>query len=51
MAIAPRSTYEERVEESSKVISGKSIAVIWSFKDPIHPQVCVRFVFYFRSLI
>jgi hypothetical protein len=37
-----RSTLDERIESSFMANAEKAVILIWSFNDPIHPQVCLQ---------
>ncbi|KAJ3414206.1 WD repeat-containing protein 63 [Chytridiales sp. JEL 0842] len=37
-----RSTFDDRIEAGFSVRSGESIILIWSFHDPIHPQLILE---------
>lgn len=39
VSIAERLTFDERIDQAAKVIMTPSLILIWSFTDPIHPQV------------
>lgn len=38
-AVAEKLTYDERIDQAAKIIMTPSLILIWSFTDPIHPQV------------
>lgn len=42
VAIAEKLTFDERIDNAAKVIMTPSLILIWSFTDPIHPQVSVQ---------
>lgn len=37
--MAEKMTFDERIDSAAKVIMTPSLILIWSFTDPIHPQV------------
>ena len=39
VSIAERLSFDERIDQAAKVIMTPSLILIWSFTDPIHPQV------------
>ena len=39
VSCAENMTFDERIDNSSKIIMRPSLILIWSFADPIHPQV------------
>ena len=39
VSVAERLTYDERIDHAARVIMTPSLILIWSFADPIHPQV------------
>ena len=38
-SVAEKLSYDERIDQAAKVIMTPSLILIWSFADPIHPQV------------
>ena len=38
-------SFDERVDNASRIIMTPSLILIWSFSDPIHPQVLCHFPF------
>ena len=40
VAVAEKLTFDERIDNAAKIIMTPSLILIWSFTDPIHPQVC-----------
>ncbi|XP_030851872.1 WD repeat-containing protein 63 isoform X1 [Strongylocentrotus purpuratus] len=42
VSCAERMTFDDRVEHSSKIIMNPSLILLWSFTDPIHPQVLLE---------
>ncbi|KAM8931095.1 dynein axonemal intermediate chain 3 [Pelodytes ibericus] len=42
VSLTERLSFEERVNASSKLLLTPSLIVIWSFADPIHPQVMLQ---------
>ena len=41
VAVAEKLTFDERIDSAAKIIMTPSLILIWSFTDPIHPQVCI----------
>ncbi|KAH9523462.1 WD repeat-containing protein 63 [Bulinus truncatus] len=41
-AVAERLSFDERIEQSARVIMTPSLILIWSFTDPIHPQLILE---------
>lgn len=39
VSVAEKMTFDERIDSAAKVIMTPSLILIWSFTDPIHPQV------------
>ena len=39
VSVSERLTFDERIDQAAKVIMTPSLILIWSFTDPIHPQV------------
>ena len=39
VSVAEQYTYNARIDNAAKVIMTPSLILIWSFTDPIHPQV------------
>ncbi len=39
VAIAEQLSYDDRIDHAARVIMTPSLVLIWSFTDPIHPQV------------
>lgn len=39
VAVAEKLTFDERIDNAAKIIMTPSLILIWSFTDPIHPQV------------
>jgi len=39
VSVAEKLTFDERIDHAAKVIMTPSLILIWSFTDPIHPQV------------
>jgi hypothetical protein len=39
VSVAERLTFDERIDQAAKVIMTPSLILIWSFMDPIIPQV------------
>ena len=39
MSVAERMSFNERLDHAAKVIMNPSLILMWSFSDPIHPQV------------
>lgn len=46
VACVSRNTLDERIERSFSANAEKAVILIWSFHDPIHPQVCYLFFSY-----
>ncbi|XP_076440866.1 dynein axonemal intermediate chain 3-like isoform X2 [Babylonia areolata] len=42
VSIAERLTFDERIDQAAKVIMTPSLILIWSFTDPIHPQLILE---------
>ncbi|PIK53480.1 WD repeat-containing protein 63 [Apostichopus japonicus] len=42
VSCAEKMTYDERVDNSSRIIMTQSLILIWSFSDPIHPQILLE---------
>ncbi|XP_048256413.1 dynein axonemal intermediate chain 3-like isoform X4 [Haliotis rufescens] len=42
VAVAERLTFDERIDNAAKVIMTPSLILIWSFTDPIHPQLLLE---------
>ncbi|XP_053098765.1 dynein axonemal intermediate chain 3 isoform X2 [Hemicordylus capensis] len=42
VAVTERLTYEERVQQSGKLLLWKAPILFWSFADPIHPQLMLE---------
>ena len=40
VSCAERVTFDDRVDNASKILMNPSLILLWSFLDPIHPQVC-----------
>ena len=43
VSCSERMSFDERVDNASRIIMTPSLILIWSFVDPIHPQVIVFF--------
>lgn len=41
VSVAEKMTFDERIDSAAKVIMTPSLILIWSFTDPIHPQVII----------
>ncbi|BFY99788.1 hypothetical protein BsWGS_02828 [Bradybaena similaris] len=41
-SVAERLTFDERVDQAARVIMTPSLILIWSFTDPIHPQLILE---------
>lgn len=41
-AVAEKLSFDERIEQAAKVIMTPSLILIWSFTDPIHPQLILE---------
>ncbi|KAK0069497.1 WD repeat-containing protein 63 [Biomphalaria pfeifferi] len=41
-AVAEKLSFDERIDQSARVIMTPSIILIWSFTDPIHPQLILE---------
>jgi len=39
VSVAEKLKFDERIDQAAKVIMTPSLILIWSFTDPIHPQV------------
>ena len=39
VSVAEKLTFDERIDNAAKIIMTPSLILIWSFTDPIHPQV------------
>lgn len=39
VSVAERMTFNDRVDNSERIVMTPSLILIWSFSDPIHPQV------------
>lgn len=39
MSVSERIAFDDRVDQSARIIMTPSLILIWSFADPIHPQV------------
>jgi hypothetical protein len=39
VSCAEQTSFDERVDNASRIIMTPSLILIWSFSDPIHPQV------------
>lgn len=46
-----RSSYDERIDIGPNGRSGQSLILIWSFHDPIHPQVLRKNIYSIASLL
>lgn len=42
VSIAERLSFDERIDQAAKVIMTPSLILIWSFTDPIHPQLILE---------
>ncbi|XP_033096889.1 WD repeat-containing protein 63-like [Anneissia japonica] len=42
VACAERMLFDERIDNASKVLMAPSLILIWSFSDPIHPQILLE---------
>ncbi|XP_045159985.2 dynein axonemal intermediate chain 3-like isoform X2 [Mercenaria mercenaria] len=42
VAIAEKLSFDERIDNAAKVIMTPSLILIWSFTDPIHPQLLLE---------
>ncbi|KAK6180530.1 hypothetical protein SNE40_012670 [Patella caerulea] len=42
VAVAQRLSFDERIDNASKIIMNPSLILIWSFADPIHPQLLLE---------
>ena len=38
-SVAEKLSFDQRIDNAAKVIMTPSLILIWSFADPIHPQV------------
>jgi len=41
-SVAEKLSYDERIDQAAKVIMTPSLILIWSFADPIHPQLILE---------
>lgn len=41
-SVAQRRSFDDRVENSARIVLEASMIVVWSFTDPIHPQLLLR---------
>ena len=39
VAVGEKVTFDERIDNAHRIIMTPSLILIWSFTDPIHPQV------------
>ena len=39
VAVAEKSGFDDRVDQSHRIVMTPSLILLWSFSDPIHPQV------------
>lgn len=42
VSVAEKLTFDERIDNAAKVIMTPSLILIWSFTDPIHPQLLLE---------
>lgn len=42
VSVAEKMTFDERIDSAAKVIMTPSLILIWSFTDPIHPQLLLE---------
>lgn len=42
VAVAEKLTFDERIDNAAKIIMTPSLILIWSFTDPIHPQLLLE---------
>ena len=47
VSCAERVSFDDRVDNASKILMNPSLVLLWSFLDPIHPQVCLKYLKYF----
>ena len=41
VSVGERLSFDDRVDNAHKIIMTPSLILIWSFSDPIHPQVTI----------
>lgn len=39
VSVGERLSYDDRVDNAARIIMTPSLILVWSFADPIHPQV------------
>lgn len=44
VSVAEKLSFDDRIDNAAKVIMTPSLILIWSFTDPIHPQVIISLV-------
>ncbi|KAK2157176.1 hypothetical protein LSH36_196g03010 [Paralvinella palmiformis] len=42
VAVAERMSFDDRIDQAAKVIMNPSLILVWSFSDPIHPQLLLE---------
>jgi len=42
VSVGERLSFDDRVDNAHRIIMTPSLILIWSFSDPIHPQVSVN---------
>jgi len=40
VSVGERLPFDDRVDNAHRIIMTPSLILVWSFSDPIHPQVC-----------
>ena len=38
-------SFDDRVDHFSRILMTSSLVLIWSFSDPIHPLVCINYMY------
>ena len=51
MSVAEKMSFDDRIDSAAKVIMTPSLILIWSFTDPIHPQVFMDTIFSMRQVL
>jgi len=46
VSVGERLSFDDRIDNAHKIIMTPSLILIWSFSDPIHPQVTSSSVFH-----
>jgi hypothetical protein len=46
VSVGERLTFDDRIDNASRIIMTPSLILVWSFTDPIHPQVINILLFY-----